>query len=69
MSYPNMTYCAAENTLRAMEQLVELLSDGEKNTDIEKRTREGRALEDIMYLSLDLSRLIQDKIDEQTYDN
>lgn len=65
MSYPNMTYCAAENTLRAMEQLIELLSDGEKNTDIEERTREGRALEDIMYLSLDLSRLIQDKIDEQ----
>lgn len=61
---PNMSYCAAENTLRALEQLHELLYEGIKDQDIIEHTREGKCLEDIMYLALDISRAIQDKIDD-----
>lgn len=60
---PNMSYCAAENTLSALNQLYELLSEGIKDEDIREHTREGKSLEDIMYLALDISRTIQDKID------
>jgi hypothetical protein len=63
-SNPNMSYCAAENTFRAMDQLMELLVEGNKDVDIRERTTEGKALEDIMYLAFDISRLIQDKIDD-----
>jgi hypothetical protein len=59
-----MSYCAAENTFRAMDQLMELLVEGNKDVDIRERTTEGKALEDIMYLAFDISRLIQDKIDD-----
>ena len=61
---PNMSYCAAENTLRALEQLNELLYEGLKDEDIIEYTREGKCLENIMYLALDISRTIQDKIDD-----
>lgn len=64
MRGPNMSYCAAENTQRAMEQLIELLDDGVKDVDIREQTTEGYALENVMELSRELQRIIQDKIDE-----
>lgn len=33
VDYPNMNYCAAENTLRAINQLIDLINDGEKNEE------------------------------------
>mgnify|MGYP003341497738 FL=1 len=59
-----MSYCAAENTERAMQQLLELLDEGAKDVDIREQTSEGYALESVMELSRELQRIIQDKIDE-----
>jgi len=59
-----MSYCAAENTERAMQQLLELLDEGAKDVDIREQTTEGYALESVMELSRELYRIIQDKIDE-----
>jgi len=59
-----MSYCAAENTERAMQQLLELLDEGAKDVDIREQTTEGYALESVMELSRELQRIIQDKIDE-----
>ena len=59
-----MSYCAAENTERAMQQLLELLDEGAKDVDIREQTTEGYALESVMELSRELYRVIQDKIDE-----
>lgn len=64
MRGPNMSYCAAENTERAMQQLLELLDEGAKDVDIREQTTEGYALESVMELSRELYRVIQDKIDE-----
>ena len=64
MRGPNMSYCAAENTELAMEQLLRLLDDGAKDVDIREQTKEGYALESVMELSRELHRIIQDKIDE-----
>ena len=60
----SMNYCAAENTQLAIEQLIELLCNGDKDKDIKEQTSEGYALEAIMYLSKELQTIIQDKIDE-----
>jgi hypothetical protein len=35
---PNMSYCAAENTLRAIRQLLDLIEDGDKDKDVESRS-------------------------------
>jgi dihydropteroate synthase len=59
-----MSYCAAENTERAMQQLLELIDEGAKDVDIREQTTEGYALESVMELSRELQRIIQDKIDE-----
>lgn len=64
MRGPNMSYCAAENTELAMEQLLRLLDEGAKDVDIREQTKEGYALESVMELSRELHRIIQDKIDE-----
>jgi hypothetical protein len=31
---PNMSYCAAENTLRAIRQLCDIIEDGGKDEDV-----------------------------------
>lgn len=56
---PNMSYCAAENTKRAVEQLIELIRDGEKN-DIEVNGYEWRAIHDLVQLSEELSNALAD---------
>lgn len=62
----NMTYCAAENTLAAMEQLLDLIESGEKNdvfNDEPPHNYEARAIEDIAYLAKELSNACTELID------
>ena len=62
----NMTYCAAENTLAAMEQLLDLIESGEKNdvfNDEPPHNYEARAIEDIVYLAKELSNACTELID------
>ncbi len=33
-----MSYCAAENTLRAIRQLCDIIEDGGKNNDVKSKT-------------------------------
>ena len=61
-----MTYCAAENTLAAMEQLLDLIESGEKNdvfNDEPPHNYEARAIEDIAYLAKELSNACTELID------
>jgi hypothetical protein len=51
---PNMSYCAAENTKRAVDQLLELMHSGKKE-DIEKGDSEYRAIRDLAQLGRDLA--------------
>jgi len=53
-NYPNMSYCAAENTKRAVDQLLELMHSGKKE-DIEKGDSEYRAIRDLAQLGHDLA--------------
>ena len=62
----NMTYCAAENTLAAMEQLLDLIESGEKNdvfNDEPPHNYEARAIEDIAYLAKELSNACTELLD------
>jgi hypothetical protein len=34
---PNMSYCAAENTLRAIRQLSDIIESGDKDEDVESK--------------------------------
>jgi hypothetical protein len=34
---PNMSYCAAENTLRAIRQLCDIIEEGGKNDDVKSK--------------------------------
>jgi len=54
-----MSYCAAENTLAAVNQLFELLNDGTKNDDIVERSREYKALVSLQTACEDLSMEIE----------
>ena len=56
---PNMSYCAAENTLQAVNQLFELLNDGAKNDDIVERSREYKALVSLQTACEDLAMEIE----------
>ena len=56
---PNMSYCAAENTLEAVNQLFELLNDGAKNDDIVERSREYEALVSLQAACEDLAMEIE----------
>ena len=62
----NMTYCAAENTRAAMEQLLDLIESGNKNDVFDEpspHNYEARAIEDIAYLAKELSNACTDLID------
>lgn len=56
---PNMAYCAAENTKRAVVQLIELINNGEKH-DVEQGGYEWRAIHDLVGLSEELSNALED---------
>lgn len=58
---PNMSYCAAENTKRAVVQLIELINDGEKH-DVERDGYEWRAIHDLVQLSEELSNVLEDLV-------
>ena len=60
-NYPNMSYCAAENTKRAVEQLIELIESGEKH-DVERGGYEWRAIHDLVQLSEELTNALSDLI-------
>lgn len=47
MSYPNMTYCAAENTLSAVRQLIDLIESGDKDEAMQDRNREYLAIKQL----------------------
>lgn len=58
---PNMSYCAAENTKRAVEQLIELIESGVKH-DVERDGYEWRAIHDLVQLSEELSNVLEDLV-------
>ena len=61
MGYPNMNYCAARNTLAAIEQLIEILEEG----DIAELEREEyRAVNEIIDAARYLSELAAEKVDD-----
>ena len=61
MGYPNMDYCAARNTLAAIEQLIEILEEG----DIAELEREEyRAVNEIIDAARYLSELAAEKVDD-----
>ena len=63
----NMTYCAAENTRAAMNQLLDLIESGNKNDVFEEEApynTEAMAIEDISYLAKELSNACTDLIDK-----
>jgi len=61
MGYPNMNYCAARNTLAAIEQLITILEEG----DIAELEREEyRAVNDIIDAARYLSELAAEKVDD-----
>lgn len=47
MSYPNMSYCAAENTLSAVRQLIDLIESGDKDEAVEEKDYEYRAIKQL----------------------
>ena len=60
-NYPNMSYCAAENTKRAVAQLIDLINDGAKH-DVERDGYEWRAIHDLVQLSEELSNVLEDLV-------
>ena len=63
---PNMSYCAAENTKRAVQQLIELIDNGDKH-DIEVDGYEWRAIHDLVQLTEELGNALSDLIQELEY--
>jgi len=65
MSYPNMSYCAAENTLNAINQLVDLIQEGEKDEAVKTRDKyEYYALKNIVHEAKLLSEITEDLLDK-----
>lgn len=60
---PNMSYCAAENTKLAVEQLIELIHGGHKD-DTERHGREWRAIHDLVHLCDELSNALEDLVSD-----
>jgi hypothetical protein len=56
---PNMSYCAAENTKRAVVQLIELIHGSHKD-DVERGGYEWRAIHDLVGLCDELSNALED---------
>jgi hypothetical protein len=62
MDYPNMSYCAAENTLRAINQLIDLINDGQKN-GAEPGGYEYRAIHNLCNAAADLAELCEEQVE------
>lgn len=62
-NYPNMSYCAAENTKLAVQQLIELIDSGYKN-DVDKHGREWRAIHDLVHLCDELQNSLEDLVQD-----
>lgn len=62
MDYPNMSYCAAENTLRAINQLIDLINDGHKNHE-EPGSYEYRAIHSLCNAASDLAELCEEQVE------
>lgn len=60
---PNMSYCAAENTKRAVAQLIELINDGAKD-DVERDGYEWRAIHDLVHLCDELQNSLEDLVSD-----
>lgn len=56
-----MSYCAAENTKRAVAQLIDLINDGAKR-DVERDGYEWRAIHDLVILCDELQSSLEDLI-------
>lgn len=65
MDYPNMSYCAAENTLAAIQQLCGLIESGEK-TDVvtSGNGHEYRAIKELVEQASYLGELCENLIEE-----
>jgi hypothetical protein len=60
---PNMAYCAAENTKRAVVQLIELIHGSHKD-DVERDGYEWRAIHDLVGLCEELSNALEDLVSD-----
>ena len=60
---PNMSYCAAENTMLAVQQLIELIDGGYKN-DVDKGGREWHAIHDLVHLCDELQNSLEDLVQD-----
>ena len=56
---PNMSYCAAENTLLALDQLASLIADGAKTKE-ECSDREWRAMKSLGGYVEELQMILED---------
>lgn len=62
---PNMSYCAAENTLRAIRQLLDLIEDGDKDEDVKSRNGyEYLAIKQLAEEASYLGQICDDLIDK-----
>lgn len=64
-NYPNMSYCAAENTLSAINQLVDLIQEGEKDEAVKTKDKyEYLALKNIVHDAKILSEITEDLLEK-----
>lgn len=62
---PNMSYCAAENTLRAIRQLSDLIACGDKDDDVRhKHSYEYLAIKQLAEEASYLGELCDELIDK-----
>lgn len=65
MGFPNMSYCAAENTLNAINQLIELIQEGDKDESVKTKDQyEYHALKNIVHEAKLLSEITEDLLDK-----
>lgn len=62
MDYPNMSYCAAENTMRAVDQLIDLIESGEKN-DEQRSGYEYHAMKSLAEIATTLAELCAETVE------
>ena len=62
---PNMSYCAAENTLRAIRQLSDMIESGDKDDDVrDKHSYEYLAIKQLAEEASYLGQICDDLIDK-----
>jgi len=62
---PNMSYCAAENTLRAIRQLSDIIESGDKDEDVrDKHGYEYLAIKQLAEEASYLGQICDDLIDK-----